>query len=73
MRSSNLGFTGPVTGLDLINLPSSGVADSNVVTSVALKWNPSGNVEPGGGYEYRLTQNGDILNNRVYADAIFRY
>jgi hypothetical protein len=74
MRSSNLGFTGNVTGLDLINLPAGGVAGSNVVTSVVgLKWKPSGNVEVGGGYEYRLSQNADILNNRVYADVIFRY
>jgi hypothetical protein len=74
MRSSNLGLTGPFTGLDLVNLPAAGVAGSNVVTSVVgIKWKPSGNFELGGGYEYRLTQNGDILNNRVYADVIFRY
>jgi hypothetical protein len=74
MRSSGLGFTGPITALDLINLPASGVAGRDAVTSiVGLKWKPSGNVEVGGGYEYRLSQNADILNNRVYADVIFRY
>jgi hypothetical protein len=74
MRSSGLGFTGPITGLDFINLPASGVAGTNAVTStVGLKWKPSGNVEVGGGYEYKLSQNADILNNRVYADVIFRY
>ncbi len=74
MRSSGFGFTGPITGLDLINLPASGVAGSDAVTSViGLKWKPSGHVEVGGGYEYRVTQNADILNNRVYADLIFRY
>ncbi|HEY2894147.1 MAG TPA: hypothetical protein VGJ16_08045, partial [Pirellulales bacterium] len=34
MRSSGLGFTGQTTGLDLINLPASGVAGRDAVTSV---------------------------------------
>ena len=74
MRSSNTSFTGPITGLDIINLPASGVAGRDVVTSVVgLKWKPNGNVELGSGYEFPLTQNADILSNRLYADAIFRY
>ncbi len=74
MRSSNTGFTGPLTGLDLINLPAGGVAGSNVVTGmVGVKWKPSRNVEVGTGYEFPFTQNGDILRNRLYADFILRY
>jgi hypothetical protein len=74
MRSAGNNFTNGITGLDLLNLPTSGVAGRDAVTSVVgLKWKPSVNVELGGGYEYRLTQNADILNNRVYADVIFRY
>jgi hypothetical protein len=74
IKSSVVGATGPVTGLDLVNLPAIGVAGSNAVTSVVgLKWKPSGNVEVGGGYEFTVTQFSDILNHRVYADLIFRY
>ena len=51
----------PITGLDLINLPTNGVAGNNVVTNViGAKWKPSGNMELGFGWEYPLTQNGDI-------------
>ncbi len=74
MRSSNLGLTGPITGLDLVNLPAGAVAGRNVVTSVVgLRWKPTGNFEMGGGYEFALTQNEDILSRRAYADVIFRY
>jgi hypothetical protein len=62
------------TTLDIINLPAGGVAGSNVVTSViGARWKPSGHVEVGFGWEYPLTQNGDVLKNRVYTDLIFRY
>ena len=45
------------------------MAGSNVVTGLAgLKWKPSGHLEVGGGYEFPLTQNHDILSNR----ALFR-
>ena len=74
MSNSRNNVTNGITGLDLINLPTGGVAGSNVVTGlVGAKWKPSGNVEVGAGYEFPLTQNGDILNNRIYADLIFRY
>jgi hypothetical protein len=64
----------PLTGLDLINLPTSGIAGTNVVTNViGARWKPSGNLEAGCGWEYPLTQNGDIVKNRVYADVILRY
>jgi hypothetical protein len=74
MRSSGLGISGPLTGLDIIDLPATGVAGRNVVTTVAgIKWKFSGHAEVGGGYELPVTQNGDILHNRAYADVIFRY
>ena len=74
MRNSNNNFTGPIGGLDLINLPAGGVAGSDVVTGmVGVKWKPSGNVEVGTGYEFPFTQNGDILRNRLYVDFILRY
>lgn len=74
MNSSAQNLTNGITGLDLVNLPTAGVAGHNVVTSVVgLKWKPSGHLEVGAGYEFPLTANGDILNNRIYADVIFRY
>ena len=74
MRSSNLNLGAPVTGLDLINIPTTGVAGTDVVTGLAgLKWKPNGNVEVGGGYEFPMSDRTDILHNRVYADVIFRY
>ncbi|HEY1598230.1 MAG TPA: hypothetical protein VGG64_01420 [Pirellulales bacterium] len=64
----------PFGALDLINLPSNGVAGNNVVTNViGAKWKPSGNMELGFGWEYPVTQWGDVLKNRVYADVILRY
>jgi hypothetical protein len=64
----------PFTGLDILNLPANGVAGANIVTNViGVRWKPSGNLETGFGWEYPLTQNSDILKNRVYADVIFRY
>jgi hypothetical protein len=74
MRSANLNAPIPVTGLDLLNLPTGGVAGSNVVTGLAgMKWKPSGHLEVGGGYEFPLTQNRDVLSNRIYFDVILRY
>ena len=61
----------PVTGLDLINLPTNGVAGANLVTNViGARWKPSGHVEMGFGWEYPLTENGDIMKNCVYTDLI---
>ena len=63
----------PVTGLDLINLPTSGIAGSNVVTNViGARWKPGAHLEMGFGWEYPLTQNGDFMRNRVYTDVIVR-
>ena len=74
MRSAGVNAPIPVTALDLINLPSGGVAGTDVVSSViGVKWKPSGNLELGGGYEFPLTDRTDILHNRAYADLILRY
>jgi hypothetical protein len=74
MRSSDLSIGAPVTALDLINLPVSGVAGTNVVTGLAgLKLKPGAHCELGAGYEFPLTERTDILQNRFYADLIFRY
>ncbi len=74
MTDSKLNFPAPVTGLDLLNLPVTGVAGTNVTTCVVgTKWKPSGHFELGGGFEFPLSNRTDILHNRLYADVIFRY
>jgi hypothetical protein len=74
MRSAGAAVQTPVSGLDLINLPVSGIAGANVVSAVVGgKWKPSGNFEVGGGFEFSMSNYTDILQNRVYADVIFRY
>jgi hypothetical protein len=67
-------FTNGITAIDLIDLPTGGVAGTDVVTGVAgVKWKPNSHVELGSGFEFPLTERTDILHNRVYADLIFRY
>ena len=74
MKNSGNNFTNGLTGIDLINLPTAGVAGTNVLTGLAgLKWKPSGHFELGGGFEFPLTNRTDLLHNRAYADIIFRY
>jgi hypothetical protein len=74
MNSSNLGLVGPITGLDLINLPGADVAGTSVVTGMAgVKFKPSSHLELAAGFEFPLTNRDDILKNRVYADVILRY
>jgi hypothetical protein len=74
MRSAGAQIPIGITGLDVINLPTGGVAGTDVVTAVAgVKWKPSGHLEVGGGFEFPLTTRTDILQNRAYADIIFRY
>jgi hypothetical protein len=74
MRSSPNFFQAPVAGLDLINLPVTGVAGTSVVSGVVgLKFKPSRHCEIGSGFEFPLTDRTDILRNRFYADLIFRY
>jgi hypothetical protein len=74
MDSAGVNTGIPFTALDLINLPANGVAGNNIVTNViGTRWKPGGHFEIGFGWEYPLTQNGDILKNRVYTDLILRY
>jgi hypothetical protein len=74
MRSANLNSGSNVTGLDLINIPVSGVAGNNVVSAVVgAKWKPNPHLELGSGFEFPLTDRTDILHNRLYIDAIIRY
>jgi hypothetical protein len=56
------------------NFTNGGIAGTNVVTGVVgVKWKPNSHVELGSGFEFPLTERTDILQNRVYADLIFRY
>lgn len=74
MNSSALNLGAPVTGLDILNLPSSNVAGTNVVTAMTgVKWKPSAHCEIGTGFEFALTDRTDILRNRLYIDFIVRY
>jgi hypothetical protein len=74
MRSAGANIGAPVTGLDLINLPVSGVAGDDVVTGVVgTKLKPSRHVELGVGYEFPMSNRTDILENRLYADVTLRY
>lgn len=74
MRSAGLDATNGLTGLDIVNLPTMGVAGTNVATYViGARWKPSRHFEVGAGWETPLTQNHDVLQNRVYTDLIVRY
>ena len=74
MKNAGNNYTGGIGGLDIINLPTAGVAGTNVVTAVVGgRWKPSGHLEVGTGFEFPLSSNTDILHNRIYADVIFRF
>ncbi len=60
--------------MDLFNLPSTNVTGSNLLTqNVGMKYKPCGNFEAGVAYEFPLSQNHDVIDNRVQLDLIFRY
>jgi len=74
MRNAGNDIGAPVTGLDLLNLPVSGVANTDLVSGVVgVKWKPNSHLELGTGFEFPLTDRTDILRDRLYADLIFRY
>jgi hypothetical protein len=74
MQSSGAGFSSPVAGLDLIDLPVTGVAGNDIVSGVVgVKYKPGMHCEVGTGFEFPMTERTDILNNRFYADLIIRY
>lgn len=63
-----------IGGGDFFNLPSTNVAGRDLVTqNVGAKYKPNRNFEAGIAYEFPLTNNQDLLENRVHLDAIFRY
>jgi len=71
---SNVAGGPPVGGLDLYNLGSSGVADTNIVTgAIGLKYKPSAALEMGLCYEIPLTNRKDLIQDRLTADLILRY
>jgi hypothetical protein len=74
LNSGGIGADIPITGLDLLDLPASGVAGKDVVTGVVGgKWKPGRHVEIGAGYEFPMTSRTDLLDDRFYADLIFRF
>lgn len=61
-------------GGDLFNLGSGNVAGNDIVTlAVGSRWKPSGNYEFGVAYEFPATQRHDLLDSRIYIDAIIRF
>lgn len=74
LSNSGAGFTGPIAGFDLINLPADAVAGENIVTGlIGGKWKPNASWELGLGYEFPLTGFADILRDRLYVDVAIRY
>jgi hypothetical protein len=74
MSNATNNVTGGIAGFDLLNLPTDNVTGRNVVSGViGLKWKPTSHLEVGGGYEFPMSFYKDILQNRAYADLIFRY
>ncbi|MCA9240419.1 MAG: hypothetical protein KDA37_09475 [Planctomycetales bacterium] len=63
-----------VSGGDLMNLGSTGIAGNNIVTGAfGVKYKPSGNYELGLAWENPLTQRRDLIENRLTLDLILRY
>ncbi len=70
---TSFGTTG-FEGGDLFNLGSSGVSGNDIVTgAIGLRHKHSDALVMGVGFEFPLTDRRDILDNRIYADAIWRY
>lgn len=73
LDSGNGGIPG-ISGLDLFNFGSTNVAGNDVVTgAIGLKYKPHGNREYGVAWEIPMTGREDVMDNRLYVDAIFRY
>jgi hypothetical protein len=61
-------------GGDLFNLGSTGVAGNDIVTmSLGGRYKPKQNVELGVAYEAPVTERRDLLEHRIYIDAILRF
>lgn len=73
-RSATDGVNSPSTGLDLVNVPISGVAGEDVATVVAgIAWKPTPQLELASGFEFPVSQRTDTLQNRVYMGITLRY
>lgn len=73
IRSGTGGIAG-IEGGDLINLGSTGVAGKDIVTGAfGFKYKPSGNMEIGLAWEFPLTDERDLFDNRLTVDWILRY
>ena len=63
-----------VSGGDLFNLGSTGVAGNNIVTAAfGVKYKPNRLTEIGIAWENPITERRDVLENRLTADLILRY
>lgn len=61
-------------GGDLFNLGSTGVAGNDIVTmALGAHYKPAANVELGVAYELPATARRDLLEDRIYVDAILRF
>lgn len=63
-----------MAGYDVFNFGSTGVTDSDLVTTAfGLKYKPHGHLELGAAYEFPISDNEDVIDDRLYFDAILRY
>ncbi|MCO6048017.1 hypothetical protein NG895_29290 [Aeoliella sp. ICT_H6.2] len=73
LESGNGGIPG-VSGGDLFNFGSTGVAGNDIVTGAfGVKYKPNRLTEIGLAWENPLTERRDVLENRLTADLILRY
>jgi hypothetical protein len=71
---SGSAFPFPIQGGDLFNFGSADVAGTNIVTNAyGMKFKPNRNIESGVAWEFPITSERGILDNRLTADFILRY
>lgn len=71
---SGAGGINGVSGGDLFNLGSTGVAGNDIVTgAIGVKYKPNRLTEIGVAWENPLTERRDVLENRLTVDLILRY
>lgn len=71
---SGAGGVAGVSGGDLFNFGSTGIAGNDIVTGAfGVKYKPNRYYEIGLAWENPLTQRRDVLENRLTADLILRY
>lgn len=73
LESGTNGVPG-ISGGDLFNLGSTGVAGNNIVSGAfGVKYKPNRLMELGVAWEVPLTERRDVLENRLTVDLILRY